>query len=106
MSWFHRSQNSPELFCIRFYPFSPFVVLPNTNLSPSLPIPKSPLSSRKDVVISFDNVNEAFKKINVPRICKSLIASFATLVPFKESASMDVVVRGKEKCYNVWMMKD
>ncbi|XP_057718936.1 F-box protein CPR1-like [Arachis stenosperma] len=61
---------------------------------------------RKDVVLSFDMVNEAFRKINVPRVCKSSIASFATLVPFEESASIGVVVRGKEKRYDVWMMKD
>ncbi|XLR28204.1 hypothetical protein HN51_041530 [Arachis hypogaea] len=45
-------------------------------------------------------------KINVPKICESSIASFATLVLFEESASIVVVVRGKEKCYDVWMMKD
>ncbi|RYR05043.1 hypothetical protein Ahy_B06g084872 [Arachis hypogaea] len=62
---------------------------------------------RKDVVLSFDIVNEAFfRKINVPKICESSIASFATLVLFEESASIVVVVRGKEKCYDVWMMKD
>ncbi|KAL4307204.1 hypothetical protein AHAS_Ahas16G0254900 [Arachis hypogaea] len=54
---------------------------------------------RKDVVLSFDMVNEAFRKINVPRVCESSIASLATLVPFEER-------RNAMNDYDVWMMKD
>ncbi|MED6161250.1 hypothetical protein PIB30_058927 [Stylosanthes scabra] len=64
---------------------------------------------RKDVVLSFDMVNEAFRKIKVPGVRDSWEESSLTLVPCDESARIGLVVypaREKEKHYDVWVMKD
>ncbi|TKY63146.1 F-box/kelch-repeat protein [Spatholobus suberectus] len=67
-------------------------------------------SGRKDdVVLAFDMVSESFRKIKVPRIRYSSEEEFATLFPFDESATIGVIVypvRGKEKSFDVWVMKD
>ncbi|RDY03407.1 F-box protein CPR30, partial [Mucuna pruriens] len=66
-------------------------------------------SGREDVVLAFDMVNESFRKIKVPRIRYSSEEEFATLAPFNESATIGVIVypvRGKEKSFDVWIMKD
>ncbi|TKY49573.1 NAD(P)H dehydrogenase (quinone) FQR 1 [Spatholobus suberectus] len=54
-------------------------------------------------------VNESFRKIKVPRIRYSSEEEFATLAPFDESATIGVIVypvKGKEKSFDVWVMKD
>ncbi|XP_061371653.1 F-box protein CPR1-like [Gastrolobium bilobum] len=64
---------------------------------------------KEDVVVAFDMVHEVFRKIKVPRIRESSEASLATLAPFDESATIGVIVSpvsGKEKRYDVWVMKD
>ncbi|TKY49576.1 F-box protein CPR30 [Spatholobus suberectus] len=64
---------------------------------------------KEDVVLAFDMVNESFRKIKVPRIRYSSEEEFATLAPFDESATIGIVVypvRGKEKSFDVWVMKD
>ncbi|RDY09134.1 F-box protein CPR30, partial [Mucuna pruriens] len=64
---------------------------------------------KEDVVLAFDMVNESFRKIKVPKIRDSSEEMFATPVPFNESASIAVIVypvRGAEKCFEVWVMKD
>nr|KYP39322.1 F-box protein At4g12560 family [Cajanus cajan] len=64
---------------------------------------------KEDVVLAFDMVNESFRKIKVPRIRCSPKEEFATLAPFDESATIGVIVypvRGKEKSFDVWVMKD
>ncbi|TKY58878.1 F-box/kelch-repeat protein [Spatholobus suberectus] len=48
-------------------------------------------------------------KIKVPRIRYSSEEEFATLFPFDESATIGVIVypvRGKEKSFDMWVMKD
>ncbi|KAK7395727.1 hypothetical protein VNO78_16294 [Psophocarpus tetragonolobus] len=66
-------------------------------------------SGSQDVVLAFDMVKESFRKIRVPKIRDSSEEKFATLAPFHEEASIGVVVypvRGTEKCFEVWVMKD
>ncbi|XP_061339571.1 F-box protein CPR1-like [Gastrolobium bilobum] len=63
----------------------------------------------EDVVLAFDMVNEVFRKIKVPRIRCSSEEDFATLAPFNESATIGFIVypvRGTDKCFDVWVMKD
>ncbi|TKY63142.1 F-box protein CPR30 [Spatholobus suberectus] len=64
---------------------------------------------REDVVLAFDMVNEVFRKFKVPKVRDSSEEEFTTLVPFKESASIGVIVypvRGNVKRFDVWVMKD
>ncbi|KAK7338440.1 hypothetical protein VNO77_19050 [Canavalia gladiata] len=63
----------------------------------------------EDVVLAFDMVRESFRKIKVPRIRCSSEEEFATLAPFNDSSTIGVIVypvRGTEKCFDVWVMKD
>lgn len=63
----------------------------------------------QDIVLAFDMVKESFRKIRVPKVRDSSDEKFATLVPFEESASIGVLVypvRGAEKSFDVWVMKD
>ncbi|XP_058763049.1 F-box/kelch-repeat protein At3g06240-like [Vicia villosa] len=67
----------------------------------------------EDVVLAFNMVDESFRKIKVPKLeysnSISSVECFKTLVPFHESDTIGVVVypvRGIEKCFDVWMMKD
>ncbi|KAH1150246.1 hypothetical protein GYH30_044327 [Glycine max] len=65
--------------------------------------------AKEDAVLAFDMVNESFRKIKVPRIRGSSKEEFATLAPLKESSTIAVVVyplRGQEKSFDVWVMKD
>jgi F-box interacting protein len=65
------------------------------------------LSTKQNFVLSFDMVNEVFRKIKVPRICESSNETFSTLVPFEESCTIGVIIRGNvKKHFDVWMMKD
>ncbi|KAL2320231.1 hypothetical protein Fmac_029200 [Flemingia macrophylla] len=63
----------------------------------------------KDVVLAFDMVHDVFRKIKVPKIRDSWEENFATLAPFNDSATIGVIVypvRGTDKCFDVWVMKD
>ncbi|XP_020234615.1 F-box protein CPR1 [Cajanus cajan] len=63
----------------------------------------------RDVVLAFDMVHDVFRKIKVPKIRDSSEESFATLAPFNESATIGVIVypvKGTEKHFDVWVMKD
>lgn len=63
----------------------------------------------QDIVLAFDMVKESFRKIRVPKIRDSSDEKFGTLVPFEESASIGFLVypvRGTEKRFDVWVMKD
>ncbi|KAK7282286.1 hypothetical protein RIF29_10940 [Crotalaria pallida] len=65
---------------------------------------------KEDVVLSFDMVNEVFRKIKVPIIRESSKEAFATLAPFEEAATIGVIVfpvQGTEKkSFDVWVMRD
>ncbi|XP_058739443.1 F-box protein CPR1-like [Vicia villosa] len=72
-------------------------------------------SGIEDVVLAFNMVDESFRKIKVPKLkysnsnSNSSVECFKTLVPFHETDTIGVIVypvRGIEKCYDVWMMKD
>jgi len=64
---------------------------------------------KQDFVLSFDIVNEVFRKIKVPRICESSQETFVTLAPFEESSTIGFIVnpvRGNVKHFDVWVMRD
>ncbi|RHN51990.1 putative F-box domain-containing protein [Medicago truncatula] len=64
---------------------------------------------KEDFILSFDMVNEVFRKIKVPKICESSKETFATLAPFEKSSTIGVIVypiRGNVKHFDVWMMRD
>ncbi|KAL2320232.1 hypothetical protein Fmac_029201 [Flemingia macrophylla] len=64
---------------------------------------------KEDVVLAFNMVNESFRKIKVPSLRSSSKDESATLAPFNEYGTIGVIVypvRGKEKSFDVWLMKD
>ncbi|KEH16938.1 putative F-box domain-containing protein [Medicago truncatula] len=65
----------------------------------------------EDVVLAFNMVDESFRKIKVPKIgySRSSGECFKTLAPLNETNTIGAIVypvRGNEKCFDVWVMKD